>query len=365
MSWDVAVAGGGLAGAAAACHLAEGRHSVVLLERERGPHHKVCGEFWSVEAQAQLDVIAGIRGLLPSLGAAPIDQVRIVSGRLAASAPLPFRAWGLSRHRLDAWLLSQAQRRGVVVQLGRTVQALEADGVGVRLRADGRDVTASRALLATGKHELRRRQRPGHFPDLIGFKQHFRLADAQRRELAGRVELAMFDGGYAGLQLVEDGRANLSLVVRREHFTLHGRDWHRLLGSVPHLVTRLCGSQACGPKPLAIYRIPYGYLHADDGELSVYRLGDQAAVIPSFTGDGMAMALHSARLAADAILAGHSPERYHREVAAAFRRPLRVAGLVAAVGTTPWLQPALAAACRLVPSLMTGIAAQTRISAPA
>ena len=88
-------------------------------------------------------------------------------------------------------------------------------------------------------------------------------------------------------------------------------------------------------------------------------------MIPSFTGDGMAMALHSARLAADAILAGRTPGQYHREVALAFRRPLRVAGFVAAVGTTHWLQPALTAACRLAPSLMTGIAAQTRISAAA
>ena len=86
-------------------------------------------------------------------------------------------------------------------------------------------------------------------------------------------------------------------------------------------------------------------------------------MIPSFTGDGMAMALHSARLAAGAILAGRPPAAYHRALADAFRRPLRVAGLVAAVGTASWLQPALAAACRLAPGLMTGIAARTRIRA--
>lgn len=365
MSWDVAIAGGGLAGAAAACHLADAGRRVVLLERERGPHHKVCGEFWSIEAQGQLDTLGGGDRLLPSLGAAPIEQVRVVCGPATASAPLPFRAWGLSRHRLDAWLLDQARQRGVVVQAGRSVQRLDADGAGVWLRSENETITAGLALLATGKHELRGRPRAGRMADLIGFKQHFRLADDQHQALAGKVEIVLFEGGYAGLQLIEGGLANLCLVVARERFAGLGRCWHRLLDAVPHLVRRLDGAQACWPKPLAIYRIPYGYLHAGDEEASVYRVGDQAAVIPSFTGDGMAMALHSARLASGAILAGHSPAMYHQSIRTAFRRPLRVAGVVAAMGATTWLQPLMTAACRLAPKLLTDIAARTRISAAA
>ena len=88
-------------------------------------------------------------------------------------------------------------------------------------------------------------------------------------------------------------------------------------------------------------------------------------MIPSFTGDGMAMALHSARLAADAILAGRSPNAYHRELGLAFRRPLRIAGVVAALGTATWLQPLLTGICRLAPGVMTGIAARTRIRSAA
>ena len=106
-----------------------------------------------------------------------------------------------------------------------------------------------------------------------------------------------------------------------------------------------------------------GTCHAAEEEAGVYRVGDQAAVIPSFTGDGMAMALHSARLASDAILAGHPPAVYHQALRTAFRRPLRVAGVVAAMGATTWLQPLMTAACRLAPKLLTGIAAQTQIRA--
>ena len=249
------------------------------------------------------------------------------------------------------------------MQTGRSVQRLDADGAGVRLRSEDGQITANLALLATGKHELRGRQRAGQAPDVIGFKQHFRLADAQHQALLAKVEIVLFDGGYAGLQLIEGGSANLCLVVTRDRYAGLGRNWRRLLDAVPHLARRLDGAQACWPKPLAIYRIPYGYLHAGEEQGSVYRVGDQAAVIPSFTGDGMAMALHSARLASDAVLAGHPPAVYHQEIRTAFRRPLQVAGVVAAMGATTWLQPLMTAACRLAPRLLTGLAAQTRIRA--
>ncbi len=44
------VIGGGLAGSMAAMRLAAANREVLLLEKEREPHHKVCGEFLSAEA---------------------------------------------------------------------------------------------------------------------------------------------------------------------------------------------------------------------------------------------------------------------------------------------------------------------------
>ncbi len=81
MSWDVAVAGGGLAGAAAAARLAAAGRRVVVFERERGPHDKVCGEFLSGEAAGELAEL----GLAPAtLGAAPIGALRLAAGRATA-----------------------------------------------------------------------------------------------------------------------------------------------------------------------------------------------------------------------------------------------------------------------------------------
>ena len=95
--------GGGLAGAAFAIELARSGRRVLVLERSRGPHHAVCGEFLSEAAQAVL----GSLGLdLQGLGATAITRFRLVKGERQATVRLPFAAAGLSRFRIDEALLA-------------------------------------------------------------------------------------------------------------------------------------------------------------------------------------------------------------------------------------------------------------------
>jgi len=142
-----------------------------------------------------------------------------------------------------------------------------------------------------------------------------------------------------------------------------GGDWPSLLEAIrsacPGLDARLAGAQASREKPLATAAIPYGYLARPAQGL--WRLGDQAAVIPSFAGDGMAIALHSARRAAAAFLTGETAETFQaqlfRELAPQMGRALLLSrGLV-----HPWGQAALSAAIMLEPRLMRAAAARTRI----
>ena len=146
--------------------------------------------------------------------------------------------------------------------------------------------------------------------------------------------------GYAGLQPIEDGRANLCLLVQRSRLQRSGNNWHGLLQYLlqtePHLRTRLADAVADG-KVLSITRVPYGFVHTATPEdpPGVFRLGDQMAVIPSFTGDGMSIALHSAVVAADHVLAGKTASAYHsrmrRDVAAQIGR----AGALYRLGRSP------------------------------
>ena len=354
------IAGGGVAGASAACRLAAAGRPVTLLERDKAAAHKICGEFISGEA---LREIAGLGVDVPALGAAPIGAMRLVHrGRLAESA-LPFPAAGLSRFALDEALLHRATALGAEVHRGVQIRRAEPG----QLQTDHGACPAPVLLLATGKHDLRGLPRSPRKPpdDLIGFKLHLQLRPAQRAALTGHVEIVLFDGGYAGLQMVEAGVANLCLLIDRSRYDA---DWPALLAMLEredsHLARRLDGARSAWNRPLTIFRVPYGFVHRGPEQPGVFRLGDQAAVIPSFCGDGMAIALHSARLAAAAVLSGQGPARYHRAMRRDAGPPVRLAHNAYRLTRSAAMRAAVVAAARRWPALLRSAAARTRIATP-
>ncbi len=355
------IVGGGPAGATAAWHLATAGHAVRLLERDAEPRDRICGEFVSVEAQEALRQL----GVDPAaLGAPPIDRLRLISGDRLAEAALPFRGYGLTRRTMDAALLDRAAAAGACVERGVTVRAID----GLRLATDAGAITAGRLVLASGKHDVRGQKRVsrGTVTDLIGFKSYFRLAPAQAAALAGHIEIILFAGGYAGLQLVEGGKANLCLLVERRRFAAAG-GWPalqaRLAHRCGHLAQRLAGADELLDRPLSIAGVPYGFRHRPlpGDPPTLYRVGDQCAVIPSFSGDGMAIAMHSGRAAAAAIVAGVDARAYHAARRAEFARQMWTARLLYRAGRPAALQPLIVEAARAWPALATRLAAWTRI----
>ncbi|MGH9585573.1 MAG: NAD(P)/FAD-dependent oxidoreductase, partial [Acidobacteriaceae bacterium] len=302
---EVFVIGGGVAGCAAAIALSRKGRSVTLIERERTPRHKVCGEFLSGEALEDLRAL-GID--VAALGAVPLPYVRLAAGRRAAEAPLPFLAASLTRKTLDTALLAEAVAAGVRVECGRSVQALSrtATGMWQTTLDDGTVCEAPTVFLATGKHDLRGHARPKDPQRWVAFKMYYRLAPAQAAELNCASELMLYPGGYGGIQPVEGGIANLCWVVQQRYLSRVGNRWEnfvaRMQKDCPHLAMRLAGAEPLLDKPIAVTHIPYGHIRrtTEDG---LYCIGDQAAVIPSFTGDGISIALHAARCSTAAYLA--------------------------------------------------------------
>jgi flavin-dependent dehydrogenase len=365
---ELVVIGGGPAGSVAACELARAGRRVVLLEREREPRHKICGEFLSIEAQGALTAI----GIDPAaLGGAPIDLVRLVHGDAIAESPLPFRAFGLTRRILDEALLDAARAHGAEVVRGARVRRLDPADDGFQIGADGiGDLQAATVFLATGKHDLRgcKRDTAGARDDLVGFKTYFRLSPPERRALEGAIEVILFAGGYAGLQLVEGGLANLCLLVEADRFEALGKSWDALftdlLATCPHLAQRLGDAKPVLERPLAIARVPYGFLHrpATDDHDGLFRLGDQAAVIPSFSGDGMAIAMHSGRLAARTYLGqGRAASLFHARLRRDVGGQVRLAEALYGASRSGLGRRALVAACRLWPGGLRVAAERTRV----
>ncbi|MBQ0823005.1 NAD-binding protein [Microvirga sp. HBU67558] len=365
---ETVIVGGGLAGASAACILAEAGRPVLLLERDAEPRHKVCGEFLSIEAQTYL---ARLGVDLDGLGASRISRLRLVRKRGATEVCLPFVARGLSRKVLDEALLFQARSRGARIVRGEPVRSISVDRSAARIEVDaGGPIIADSVFLATGKHDVRGVKRPtaNTTGDLIGFKLHYRLTDDQQRALQSFVEVILFSGGYAGLQMIEQDIANLCLVVSRQRFEELGRRWDPLIADMadecPHLAERLQGAQPLYTRPLSIFQIPYGFLHAPDESepQGLYRLGDQVGVIPSFTGEGMSIALHSGCLAAAIHLShGRASSIFHHRVRSDIRRSIRLASTLNRVVRHAAGQQAAFHLSRIWPDAMRHVTTLTRV----
>ena len=358
---DNLVIGGGLAGSMVAIRLATAGRSVVVLEKESSAHHKVCGEFLSREAIDYLRQV-GVDPL--ALGAAPIRFVRLSSKGKVVESVLPFAALSLSRSALDQAMLARAEECGCTVERGIFVDGLTtSDNLWFAQLRDSKPLWARTVFLANGKHDLRgwTRSHSGQ-SDLVAFKLHWQLQASQTEALRDLIEIFLFSGGYGGLSLVEADAANLCLVVRQARLRTVG-GWTELLASILDdnrlIRQRLQGAKAMWPRPLALSSISYGYL--SKCSFGLWCVGDQAAVIPSFTGDGMSIALHSAALAAEMYLAGESSLQYSRILHRQLSRGMSLATLLSQAMVTNAGRNLAPIGLSLFPNAMQWIAASTRI----
>jgi flavin-dependent dehydrogenase len=358
---ETIVVGGGPSGASAACMLASAGRNVVLLERSAGRHHKVCGEFLSIETQAMLRQI----GVDPAThGAVPVETVCIYIGRRHVSARLPFRALSLSRLRLDQALLTQTQEAGADVRTDTAVQRVEREGAHWLVHCDNGPPLRSRHLvLATGKQGLRG-VHDSRDISLIGLKMHLRLASP--RSLERRVDLFMLDRSYVGLELVEDGVANLCLVMTRDLAQQVGPGWPalraHLAAASPQLAEYLAVAEPQFDKPLAVVCPAGGHLD-DESEPEAYRVGDRLAHIPPFTGDGLAIAVASGTLAAQHIIHGLPPKTYLAAARVLTGRPIRVASIVSRLAASRAGHALIIGGASLVPGLVPAVVRGTRLPA--
>jgi len=361
---EVLILGGGVAGCAASIALARKGRSVTLIEREPEPRHKVCGEFLSGEALEDLQLL-GID--VASLGAIPIDYVRLAAARRAAEAPLPFPAASLTRRALDTALIAGALAAGVRVEQGRSVQSLTrtTGNVWQATLDDGATREAATVFLATGKHDLRGHARPKDPHRWIAFKMYFRLAPGQAAEIARASELMLYPGGYGGIQPVQGGIANLCCVVQQRYLSRDGNRWENFLAKMqrecPHLAMRLAGAVPLLDKPIAVTHIPYGFIRrtTEDG---LYCIGDQAAVIPSFTGDGISVALHTARCAVAACLADEPAPIFQAKLRSALLAQMRLAEFAADGMNNALARAVLPFFLRAWPGVMRVTASLTRVA---
>jgi menaquinone-9 beta-reductase len=341
------IIGGGPAGSSAAIMLATSGAKPLILERQAVIGDALCGGFMSWHTLKSLARL----GVDP--GGHPIDRVRVFAGQRCAEARLPAGAVGLSRHRLDSLLLARAQAAGAGLEITNVKNADEID--------------AASLFLATGKHDLRGLARPKLDTDdsTLGLRVKIGPHPRLTALIGSSIELHLFDRGYVGLLLQEDGRANLCLAVRKSRLAEAGGKPETLLrqlgDAIPALGERLAFLDTL-PDADAIASVPYGW-RATETTAGVFRLGDQAAVIPSIAGEGNGIAIASGIAAAAAWAQGGATAApaYQIDFARRTRRPVAVAKWLWERGETPWSAALATRALSLAPFIAKRFARATRI----
>lgn len=345
------IVGGGPAGSAAALALAHAGVRACVIERQREFGDAICGGFVSWRTLHALRQL----GITPP--GHPVTRVRLFSGGRSADAPLPAGAVGLSRRVLDTLMLQAARDAGAAVEHDQVREVTEG---AVRI---GTHVEPTATLfLASGKYDVRGTPRPRPPGDpTLGLRVRLPASPHLLRLLGDAIELHLFDRGYAGIVLQEDGSANVCLAVRKSRLTEAGGD--------PEALLRALGGEALGERLAfmpgglpadAIAAVPYGW-RARETEPRLYRLGDQAACIPSLAGEGIGIAVASGIAAAQAWTKGVAAERFQRAFAARTARPVTTARLLWQAAERPSLAPLAVAALSRAPWLATLGAVLTRV----
>jgi flavin-dependent dehydrogenase len=288
---DVAVVGGGPAGSTLAALLATRGVSVALIDRDTFPRDKLCGEFLSYDALPIVEAL-GI-----DLGDAPmIDRCRVVGRSRTYAFTLPHPARGISRMKLDDLLFREAVRRGAIAMEGHSASAVARDRVDdvkarVVVGAWGRwgrfDQQLGRAFVRDRAHRN------------FGFKRHYRGSHER-----GVIELYAFRRGYLGVNDVEDGITNICGLVHASRLAGHKGRWDAFVETIRGEEPRLESMYArfAPAQDNFLSSEPVIFRARSAVEAGIFMIGDASGVIDPLTGNGLAMAMQSALVAAPHVM---------------------------------------------------------------
>jgi flavin-dependent dehydrogenase len=297
---DVVVIGGGLAGLTAAIHLSKFGLKVFLIEKNEFPKHKVCGEYISNEVLPYFNWLGlNISELKPS----SISKIEFstAKGKLI-SGDLPLGGFGISRYALDHYLYENSIKNGCKIIQDTVTDIQFSEDEFCISTANNLELKSKIVIGAFGKRSNMDQKLNRDFiqkkSPWLAVKAHY--SGEFPNDLVG---LHNFKGGYCGVSKVENNTINICYLVDYETFKQYKNIEEfqsKVIYKNPHLKAIFENCRLLFDKPLTISQISFEKKEVIENHILM--IGDTAGLIHPLCGNGMAMAIHSAKIISELIL---------------------------------------------------------------
>ncbi len=296
---QVTVIGGGLAGLTAGIHLSKLGIQVIIIEKNEFPKHKVCGEYISNEV---LPYLKSLDLDIKSLNPTQITKLHFsTKNGKSVYTKLPLGGFGISRYVLDEFLYKKAISNGCQI-IQETVESLVfIDDAFTITTSNTLEFKSKIVIGAFGKRSNIDQKLNRNFilqkSPWLAVKAHY--SGNLNHEL---VSLHNFKGGYCGVSKVENNIINVCYLADYETFKQFKNIEEYQINIVsgnPFLKKILENSTLLFEKPLTISQISFEEKKAIENHILM--IGDTAGLIHPLCGNGMAMAIHSAKIVSNLI----------------------------------------------------------------
>ncbi|WP_264537846.1 NAD(P)/FAD-dependent oxidoreductase [Flavobacterium sp. N1736] len=362
---DVLIIGGGLAGLTAAIHLSKKGMKVILIEKSEYPRHKVCGEYISNEILPYLLWLgADVLQLQPT----NISKFEFsTQNGKTAKTKLPLGGFGISRYTLDHFLYQKAVANGCTI-LNETVNDVAFSNDEFTVTTPNQILSAKIVLGAFGKRSNIDQVLSRNFitkkSPWLAVKAHY-TGDFPDDVVA----LHNFNGGYCGVSKVESNIINICYLADYATFKKYKNIeeyQQNVLYKNKHLKTVFENNKPVFDKPITISQISFD--KKQPVENHILMIGDTAGLIHPMCGNGMAMAIHSAKIASELILDYHNgtiesreflEKKYTKEWQHNFGKRLLMGRILARTLTNKTITNTFTGIVASLPALLSGIIKQT------
>ncbi|GGB16496.1 NAD(P)/FAD-dependent oxidoreductase [Mucilaginibacter rubeus] len=308
---DVIVIGGGLAGLFNAILLNRAGLKVTVIEKKTYPMHRVCGEYISNEV---IPFLSSLDINLDELNVARINRLEVTAASgTKLSQKLDLGGFGLSRFTFDNFLYQKALAEGVDILTGTRVEDIRFAGEKFEVVTPGETLTAPLAIGSFGKRSNldQKLKRPFFYKrsPYLAVKFHLQMDFPQ-----DLIQLNNYKDGYCGVSKTDGDRYCMCYMAHRDDLRKYGTLQaleENVIRKNPYLDEIFRNARFLLDKPEVINEISFEKKAPVDNHILMS--GDTAGMIAPLCGNGMTMAIHSAKILSEKIITHYKPGSFNPE----------------------------------------------------